>query len=125
LSLDIAGYSTNPLRLIARNAFQTHVQPPEAWRVAGLSANLYTGKEIGEIGGKMKVKIVDRKVYLPKKVLDQANLPERGSCDVAVVGDEIRIRRPSSEELNVVKILKTPVKQSVKKMAEAEEVEDV
>ncbi|WXG41544.1 MAG: hypothetical protein WED07_12395 [Candidatus Freyarchaeum deiterrae] len=73
----------------------------------------------------MKVKIVERKIYLPKKLIEEAKLPENGSCEANVVGDEIRIRRPASEELNVVKILKSPKTQSIEEMMKAEEVEDV
>lgn len=71
------------------------------------------------------MKIVDRKIYLPKEILEEANLPGRGSCEATVVGDEIRIRRPVSEDLNLVKILKTPTQQNIDEMVEAEEVEDV
>jgi len=73
----------------------------------------------------MKVKILDRKIYLPKELLQEAKLPERGSCEAAVVGDEIRIRRRVSEELNLVKILKTPTEENIDEMMKAEEVEDV
>jgi bifunctional DNA-binding transcriptional regulator/antitoxin component of YhaV-PrlF toxin-antitoxin module len=45
---------------------------------------------------KMKVKIVNRRIYLPKKLLEKAKLPENGSCEASVVGDEIIIRRPVS-----------------------------
>jgi len=73
----------------------------------------------------MEVKIVDRKVYLPKDLVKRANLPERGSCEAIVVGDEIRLRRAASEGLNLVEILKTPARQKIEEMVEAEEVEDV
>jgi len=73
----------------------------------------------------MKVKIIDRKIYLPKEILKEVNLPERGSCEATVVGDEIRIRRPVSEELNLVKILKIPTRGNIDEMMKAEEVEDV
>ncbi|MBS7653237.1 MAG: hypothetical protein QW638_05040 [Candidatus Bathyarchaeia archaeon] len=73
----------------------------------------------------MKVKIIDRKIYLPKEILEEANLPERGLCEVIVVGDEIRIRRPVLESLNLFEMLKTPIQQNIDEMVEVEEVEDV
>jgi len=86
---------------------------------------LNIGKIFGKFGGKMKVKIVDRKIYLPKELLDEAKLPEKGLCEATVVGDEIRIRPPVSEELNLVKMLKSPAKENIDEMMKAEEVEDV
>jgi len=86
---------------------------------------LNIGKIFGKIDGKMKVKIIDRKIYLPKEILLEASLPERGSCEVAVVGDEIRLRRPVSEELNLAKILEAPTQESIDEMMKAEDVEDV
>jgi len=41
------------------------------------------------------------------------------------VGDEIRIRRPVSDQLNLVKIMKIPAQESIDEMVKAEEVEDV
>ena len=90
-----------------------------------VAIGLSIGNMFGKNGGKMKVKILDRKIYLPKEILKEARLPERGSCEATVVGDEIRIRRPLSEELNLVKILKTPPQQNIEEMMKAEEVEDV
>jgi len=86
---------------------------------------LNIGNIFGNLGEKMKVKVVDRKIYLPKGLLEEASLPERGSCEATVVGDEIRIRRPVSEELNLVKILKAAPQENIDEMMRAEEVEDV
>jgi len=90
-----------------------------------VAIGLNIGNMFGKFGGKMKVKIIDRKIYLPKELLEKSSLPERGSCEATVVGDEIRIRRPVSEELNLVKILKTPTQENIEEMMKAEEVEDV
>ncbi|MGQ9721685.1 MAG: hypothetical protein ACUVXA_10235 [Candidatus Jordarchaeum sp.] len=73
----------------------------------------------------MKVKIIGRKIYLPKELIEKAKLPENGSCEATVFGDEIRIRRPISKELNVTKMLKSPKRQSIEDMIKAEEIEDV
>lgn len=86
---------------------------------------LNIGNFFGKLVGKMKVKIIGRKIYLPKELIREAKLPENGLCEATVVGDEIRIRRPLSEELNLVKILKSPKTQSIEDMMKAEEVEDV
>nr|MDO8080372.1 hypothetical protein [Candidatus Freyarchaeota archaeon] len=73
---------------------------------------------------KMKVKIVNRRIYLPKELLEKAKLPDNGSCEAIVVGDEIIIRRPVSKELNIFKILRSPERQSIEDMVKAEEVEE-
>lgn len=86
---------------------------------------LYIGNVFGNLVGKMRVKIIGRKVYLPKELIDRAKLPENGFCEATVIGDEIRIRRPVSEELNLTKMLKSPKRQSIEDMIKAEEIEDV
>lgn len=74
----------------------------------------------------MKVKIVDRKIYLPKDLADKADIPNRGICEAEVVGDEIRIRKQTSKDLNILKMLEEPPpQQGIDEMMEAEEVEDV
>ncbi|MEM2936320.1 MAG: hypothetical protein QW231_03990 [Candidatus Bathyarchaeia archaeon] len=45
------------------------------------------------------MKIVDKKIYLPKELVMRANLPERGSCEAKVIGDEVRLRRVVSSHI--------------------------
>ena len=73
----------------------------------------------------MRVKIVKRKVYLPKDVLEQTGIPESGECQAILVGDEIRLFRASSEKNNLYQLLQDkPVKRSIKDMMNDEVVED-
>jgi hypothetical protein len=78
------------------------------------------------LDGNLKVKIIDRKIYLPKDLIEKASLPKRGVCEAVLVGDEVRIRRETSTELNILKILeKPPTRQKIEDIMRAEEVEDV
>lgn len=52
---------------------------------------------------KMRTKIVSRRIHLPKELLEKAKLPENGSCESMVLGDEI-IRRPESGVLRLWKV---------------------
>jgi len=74
----------------------------------------------------LKVKLINRKLYLPKELVEKAGLPKNGDCEAILVGDEVRIRREfQGEELNMSKILNgKPVIARVDRMAEAAEVED-
>ena len=78
------------------------------------------------LNGKLKVKLIGRKLYLPKELVEKAGLPENGDCEAILVGDEVRIRRQSKkEELGMSKILKEkPVSARIDHMARAQEVED-
>jgi len=73
----------------------------------------------------MKVKIIGRKIYLPKKLIEETKIPENGYCEAIVVGDEIRIRRISLEELKIFELLENPKQSCISEMVKAEEVEDV
>jgi hypothetical protein len=74
----------------------------------------------------MKVKLIGRKLYLPKELVEKAGLPESGECDATLVGDEVRIRREfAEEELSMTKMLKSkPITARIDDIARAEEVED-
>src|SRR5487761_563306 len=77
------------------------------------------------LNGKLKVKLIGRKLYLPKELVEKAQLPENGDCEAILVGDEVRIRRQSEKELDMSKMLKEkPVTASIDHMARAQEVED-
>jgi hypothetical protein len=74
----------------------------------------------------MKVKLIGRKLYLPKELVNKAGLPENGECEAILIGDEVLIRRENNEKLNLIEILnrKKPVLAHIDKMAKAEEVDD-
>lgn len=74
----------------------------------------------------MKVKLIGRKIYLPKVLIQKAGLPESGVCEALVVGDEVRIRKEPPKELSMSTILKKKVVTAeISHMVRAEEVEDV
>lgn len=73
----------------------------------------------------MRVKIVKRKVYLPKDALEQAGIPEDGECQAVLIGDEIRLFRTASEKSRLSQLLKEePVKRSIQAIMKDEVVED-
>ena len=72
----------------------------------------------------MKVKLIGRKVYLPKEILEKADLPETGDCEAILVGDEVVLRR-ENEKLHMIEILKRkPISSTINRMTKAQEVED-
>ncbi|MFQ5871195.1 MAG: hypothetical protein ACE5IB_03435 [Candidatus Geothermarchaeales archaeon] len=74
----------------------------------------------------MRVKIVDRKVYIPKRIMEETRLPERGECEILVEGDELRIRAPVPEDLAFLRVLRgRPVRRPVSEMVKAERVDDL
>jgi hypothetical protein len=78
------------------------------------------------LNGKLKVKLIGRKLYLPKEIVDKARLPENGDCEAILVGDEVLIRRKlEKEELTMDKMLKRkPPRARITVMTRAQEVED-
>jgi hypothetical protein len=75
----------------------------------------------------LKVKIIGRKLYLPKGLIERAGLPEDGECEATLVGDEVRLRRESVGPLAMTKLLKEkkPVLAHIDRMVLAQEVDDV
>ena len=73
----------------------------------------------------MRVKIIRRKVYLPKNVLEQSGIPENGECQAILVGDEIRLFRAPSESSNLSQLLREePIRRSIKDIMNNEVIED-
>jgi len=75
----------------------------------------------------LKVKIIGRKLYLPKGLVEGAGLPEDGECEATLVGDEVRLTRESVGPLAMSRLLreKKPVSVHIGKMVSAQEVDDV
>lgn len=70
--------------------------------------------------GKLKVKVIGRKLYLPKELIRKAALPENGVCERSELAER------SPKDLNIARILtKKAVTVPISNMARAEEVEDV
>ena len=75
------------------------------------------GGGVPNLVGKMRVKIVDRKVYIPKGVIEKTRLPERGECELVVEGDELRIRAPVPEDPAFLRVLgRRPVRRPISEM---------
>ncbi len=74
----------------------------------------------------MKVKLIGRKVYLPKELIEKAGLPENGEAEAILVGDEVMLRKDSKKAaMNTVKILqRKPISVPIERMVEAQETED-
>ncbi|RMF91236.1 MAG: AbrB/MazE/SpoVT family DNA-binding domain-containing protein [Methanobacteriota archaeon] len=88
---------------------------------------LFNVNVFGKNSGKMKVKVIAGKVYLPKEVRKEAKLLEGGEYEAFVVGDEIRIRPVQPEELNALRALKEEkkiVRAGIDEMMKAEAVDD-
>jgi len=72
----------------------------------------------------MKVKIIGRKIYLPKELVEKASLPENGECEAILVGDEVMLRKENKERPSVVDLLRQkPITAPIDQIVRAQEQE--